>query len=61
MSGGLRVGRQDILRELASTPSAQSYFIKDGEGLSHQGGEGLSRQKRKGVVRKGIVIVNGAE
>ena len=36
MSGGLRVGRQDFLRELDSTPSAQSYFIKDGEGLSRQ-------------------------
>ena len=30
MSGGLRVGRQDILRELASSPSADFSFIKEG-------------------------------
>ena len=39
MSGGLSVGRQDFLRELDSTPSTLSYFIKKEEGLFHQGAE----------------------
>ena len=54
MSGGLSVGRQDFLRELASSPSPLSYFIKKGKAyFIKKGKASLIKEGKASLIKEG--------
>ena len=54
MSGGLSVGLQDFLRELASSPSPLSYFIKKGKAsLIKKGKASVIKEGRASLIKEG--------
>ena len=61
MSGGLRVGRQDFLRELDSTPSLDFSLFKEGRASLIKERKASLVKRGRGVIYKRIVILNVAE